>query len=426
MRSFRVTKNKAAVSYASQETAFNAGQSLDNSLFITEGDIPAMEYTREKNEGELTGMEEPTRIYYKGKTATANWTFDKATPSQILLCAAYAMGAVSTSAAGSGYEHTITPIDGDTDKRRSIPTFSQGYRYSDIEDVVFDGCAMDSITLTYAKGDKNEFLKASGSVKMSGKTTSNIERETITATENATTLTLSNAVDGDTDAGRLLNIQHVEYEHSNGYYAPVVCSAASDSTTAAVLTIAAPGSGSGAMDYRATYAKADASITFPALVEETPLKVSRTTVTIGGKWNGSAFVGGEEMACEAKNLEWNFQNGVAMEFCFGENNDYAGKVWRDARTQTLKVDREFRDAVHQKMLETEEYFGLHVITEGAIFSSPHKFTVELIFPRLAIVSAAVSADGKRLSESVDLAVFEDSTYGSVIMKVKCTMPTVAA
>jgi hypothetical protein len=425
IRSFRVTKDKAAVSLATQETAFNAGATLSHSLLITEGDIPADTFVREKNEGELTGKEEADRIYYRGKTADMNWTFDKATPTQILLPVAYALGDITTVAAGTGYQHTIVPFEGDVDNRRSLPSFSTGFRFSDQNDAKYDGCVVDSVTLTFTKGEQAEFLKASATLKNSGKRTDSTIRETVNAALNATSLALTDGVNGDDAAGRLRNVQTIDYTHTDGYLAPVVYSAVSDDTAGGVITIEAPGAVADTVDYRVVYTTHDGPITFPALVTETPLKTSGAFITFGGMWNGSSFVGGRTLACEAKNIEWTYTNGVALESCFGEDADYAGRVWRDARTQTLKVDRELRDWLYQTMLDQEEYFGLHILAEGAVYDDPHKFTVELIFPRLAVMTNPVSADGKRLSESIELSVLQDTTYGSVIARIKNTVPTVA-
>ena len=422
IRNFRVTGDKAAISLSAQETAYNAGVALDVSLSIAEGDIPAFEYMRDPNTGELTGKEEVDTIYDKGKTASVTLTFDKAKPHQILAAAAFAKGNVTTAAAGTGYEHTITSLAGDVDYRRSNPTTSFGYRFSDILDRTYDGVGVDTYTLTFAKG---EFVKLSVGLKMSGKVTDSVIEDTITDGDDSTSLTLLDGVYGSTAAERLRNVQYARCQHSSGYYAPVEFSAVSDSTSAGVLTITPPGVSGSDVDYKVLYTKHDGKITFPAVISESPLKVSRTTVVIGGKWNGTSFVGGRELVCELKNVECGYTNGLVTEFCFGEDADYAGRIWRDARTQTLKVDREFRDMLFQQMTTDSEYFGMYLIAEGAVYDDPHKYQVEIIYPRLAIKTPSVSVDGKRLAESLELVVMEDDTYGSRIDKIKCLIPAVA-
>jgi len=52
--------------------------------------------------------------------------------------------------------------------------------------------------------------------------------------------------------------------------------------------------------------------------------------------------------------------------------------------------------------------------------------VEIIFPKVALLSAPLSVDGKRVAEAGDMVPLEDDTYGSVIAKVKNLQETYAA
>lgn len=425
-RSFRVTHNRACVSLGLKEVEFNSGQTLDASIFITEGDIPVNEFTREENTDELTGTEEPTRIYYRGRTGSANWTFNKASASQLLLALGFGMGDVTTVAAGTGYQHTIVPLARDESAKSSLPSFSYGYRMSELNDIKYDGCIVDTFTVSFTRGAQAEFVTASAGIKMSGKVTESVAKEVVVAAEDATTFALSYGVHGADADERLLSIHGVEAELTGGYKVPVTVNAVSDDTAAAELTIEAAGTESGNINFNTVFTKYDSKITFPALISETPFKTSRTSVTIGGTWNGTSFQGGRELLCPLKMVEWTYTNGITLETCFGTEAEYADRAWKEARTQTLKVDRELRDYIYQSMLTEEEYFGLRLIAEGAVYDDPHKFTFEVIFPRLALKSDAISADGKRLSESMELVVLEDEAYGSVIVNIKCTVPAVAS
>ena len=99
---------------------------------------------------------------------------------------------------------------------------------------------------------------------------------------------------------------------------------------------------------------------------------------------------------------------------------------REGRTQTLKLDREFRDYILQQHIDDNDTFGVYILCEGAIYDTPHKYQVEIIFPSVAVLTAPLSVDGKRLGEAGDLKVLEDDTYGSVIAKVKNLQATYAA
>ena len=69
-------------------------------------------------------------------------------------------------------------------------------------------------------------------------------------------------------------------------------------------------------------------------------------------------------------------------------------------------------------MATNETFGASILAEGREYDTGHKYTVEIIFPRLGVLKAPVSANGKRLAEKGDMTVLEDDTYGSVIVKIK--------
>jgi len=170
----------------------------------------------------------------------------------------------------------------------------------------------------------------------------------------------------------------------------------------------------------------DAWMTFPSKVTETPLRVAELTFKVGGTWNGSAFQGGRELGAEIKSIEWAFSNNGDVQFVPGVGDSYAGRYLREGRTQTLKLDREFRDYILQQHIDDNDTFGVYILCEGAIFDDPHKYQVELIFPSVAVLTAPLSVDGKRMGEAGDLKVLEDDTYGSVIAKVKNLQATYAA
>jgi len=92
----------------------------------------------------------------------------------------------------------------------------------------------------------------------------------------------------------------------------------------------------------------------------------------------------------------------------------------------LKLDREFREYILQQHINSNDDFGMYVLAEGAIYDSPHKYQVEIIFPKVAVLSAPLSVDGKRVAEAGDLVVLEDDTYGSVITNTKNLQSTYAA
>ena len=417
MRSFRATHNLIAVSAAAQETAINTEQTLDLSLLAGLSDVIDLDRRRESNADELTGREEPDNIYDLGAMAAGTFNFDKAQPQHFAFVLAYALGSIATTAAGTGYLHTITPIAGDVDSARSLPSFTAAQRYGQtILKRRFASMFVDSVTATFAA---DRWVQLSASLKGTGKFTDNVTEESITAAPDATSLTLAaNGVEGATAAARLDNVQRIRVELTSGVWTEVEYSAVS-AATPAVITITAPSTSGSDVTYKVLYNPAESGwMTFPSRVNETPLRVSQATVNVGGAWNGTTFAGGRTLTAEVRSLEWTLNNGLEVEFVPGASGAYASRAFRPARTQAIKLDREFREFIFQQHLSDNDTFGLRVLAQGAVFDSPHAYQADLVWPKCGFLNAPLSVDGKRLAEAGDILVMEDDTYGSVIAMIK--------
>ncbi len=425
-RNFLATHNLIAVSANSRETAINTEQTLDTGMLCALGDVLNLVPRREDNSNEATGYEEPDTIYDLGALAEGVFNFERAQPQHFAFLLAYALGSVSTAAAGTGYKHTITPIAGELDGFRSIPSFTAAQRYGKtVMKRRFASCFVDGITATFAS---DSWCKISGTIKGTGKVTNSITEETVIAPGNAESLTLAaNAVAGSTDAERLSNVHSIKVELSEGVWADVEYSAVS-AAAPAVITITDPGGeASPEVNYKILYAPAETAwMTFPARVDETPLRVSGVIVNMGGTWSGSAFEGGRELSAEVKQIEWSFNNNLKVQFTPGGGGSYATRALRGGRTQKIKLDREFREFIMQQHISDNDTFGLSILAEGALYDETYKYQVEIIFPKVSILSSPVSVDEKRLVEGVDLQVLEDATYGSVIVNVQNKQATYAA
>jgi hypothetical protein len=214
------------------------------------------------------------------------------------------------------------------------------------------------------------------------------------------------------------SIHRVRVELTTDVWTEVEFSAVS-SATPAEITITAPGVGTDLRDFKILYAPTEeAWMTFPARVTETPLRVSELVFSLGGKYDGSAIQGGKSLGAEINSIEHRLSNNGQVEFVPGAGGAYANRFFRAGREQTLALDREFRDYMIRNYMNTEEQFAASILAEGAEFDTGHKYGVQIIFPRLGVLKAPVSANGKRLAEKGDMAVLEDDTYGSVIVKVK--------
>lgn len=416
-RSIRAKHNMIAVSANTAETGINIFQTLDLSLMAGISDIIEINTRRESNIDEATGKEEADVIYDMGKLSALNLNFDKAQPQHFAFLYAYGLGVAASSATGSGYLNTITPIDGDLERERSQPSLTAAHRLGKtIARERFASMFVNAVTATFAR---DSFCKISGELVGTGKYESSIEEESISAAENVTELTLAaNAVSGSTAAERLDAIHQIRAELATGVWTEVEFSAVSDATPA-VITITAPAAGTDVRTFKVLYAPDEAGwMTFPAKVVETPLRVSELTFNIGGKWDGSAFQGGREMGAEINSIEHKLSNNGKCEFAPGAGGDYASLYFREGREQTLTLDREFRDYIIRNHMNTNETFGARILAEGLEFDTGHKYGVEIILPKLGVLKAPVSVNGKRLGEKGDMTVLQDETYGSIIVKVK--------
>lgn len=417
MRSIRANHNVIAVSAYSKETAINTEQTLDLTLLASVGDIILAEPRRETNTDELTGREEADTIYDLGRTAALGLNFPKAQPQHFAFLYAYALGLIASTAAGTGYLKTITPITDDLDTARSLPSFTGGQRLGKtIAKERFASLFVNGVTATFARDD---WCKVTGEVIGTGKMDKSVVEETITAAENAVSLTLAaNGVAGSTAQERLDAIHRIRVETSTGVWEEVDFSAVS-SATPAEITITPPGATADNKTYKVLYAPVEAAwMSFPARISETALRVSELKFNIGGKYDGAAIQGGRAMGAEINSIEHSLSNNGAVEFTPGANGAYASRFFREGRTQTLSLDREFRDYIVRNYMDTNETFAASILAEGAEYDTGHKYSVEIIFPKLGVLKSPVSANGKRLAEKGDMAVLEDDTHGSVIVKVK--------
>ena len=171
MRNNLAHHNLFAVSANNRETAINTEQTLDTTLLIGIDDILNNDPRRSTNAGRATGREEPDTIYDLGKLAQIPLNFDMAQAQHFAFILAYGLGMVSTAAAGSGYEHTITPIAGDLDGSRSNPSFTGGYRYA--YNIFKRRAASLFIDSFEALFEADNWSKISGQAKGTGKTTVN-------------------------------------------------------------------------------------------------------------------------------------------------------------------------------------------------------------------------------------------------------------
>ncbi len=412
----RATKNLLAVSANTAETSINTAVELDTSLLVGEGDILNLSPRRETNADEANGREEADLIYDLGATAEASINFLRAQPQHYAFLLGYGLGFCDSSALGSGYSHQISPIQGDLDYERPQPCFTAAQRLGDtVVKRRFSSFFVDSVTASF---NKDEFCKLSAGLKGTGKMDKSVTTETISAAANATAISLAaNGVAGDDSAARVDAIHQITVELTPGVQTEVEYSSVSGDAPAIIL-ITSPAAVEDIKTYTILYAPTAAAWqSFPARVTESPLKVCGMTLTVGGTWNGSVFQGGRLLTSEINSVDYSLVNGLEISFAPGGCDQHANTCSRKARVQTLKVNRDMREYILQQHLETNAVFGVQIECEGAEFASGENYGVSFVFPRCGVLTAPISANGKKLGEAGDLQILEDSTYGSALVTV---------
>lgn len=171
----------------------------------------------------------------------------------------------------------------------------------------------------------------------------------------------------------------------------------------------------------------------PSLVSEPSIRINDIQVILGGQWNGSSFSGGRAFGREINSLKWNLSNSLTADFLAGDV-DYTSSLYRGQRKQTITFDRRTSDAIYQSALDSNigaptgqaPTMGLRVVASGPAIAGGYGYQAELIWPKVAIKTAASELDGEWIKETGELAVLSDDTYGPIIARITNTIPSFAA
>jgi hypothetical protein len=419
IRNFLATHNLLAVSAQLQETAINSEQELDTLMLADLNSVLNYRPLKVPNREELTGKEEADRLHDLGGTVGGSISFSRAQPQHFAFLLAYALGQVETAPLGSsGFRHVLQPRSGEVDAARSNPSFTAALRFG--QQVLkrrFASCFLDQVRIEFPK---DGWAKISATVKGTGKVSDNTAVEDLTAPFNAASLTLAaNGVAGESAGERLSNVQAVQALNPETQAWEEVGYSAVSAAIPAVLTITPPGGSATATTFRVYYLPPESGwMTLPPRVEEPPLKVSQVQVNLGGRWDGSAILGGHQLAAELRRLTWTLNNHLTPERTPGAGVSYANRAFRAGREQKLEFDRDFRDFLLAQHLQDNDTLTVHLLAQGPEFEAGYDYRVELIFPKVGILAAPVKVTQRRLAEEVEFAVLEDDTYGSVIARVQ--------
>jgi hypothetical protein len=426
IRNFLATHNLLAVSATRREVAMNVEQELDTTLLADLNSILNYQAVKVPNREEFTGKEEADRLHDLGGKVAGTLTFPRAQPQHFAFLLAYGLGSgVSAAAGASGFRHTFSPLGGEVDAARSNPSFTAAMRFGrQVLKRRFASCFIDQVRVDFPK---DGWAKISGTVKGSGKMADNTRVEEIAAPLNAATLTLGAGVAGDDAGQRLSSVQAIKVLNPATQAWDEVAYTEVSEANPATVAITPPGSAGDLTTYRVYYLPTESGwLDFPARVEEPPLKVSNLQVTLGGRWDGTAFYGGQLMAAELRGVTWTLKNNLTPETTPGAGSGYANRAFRTGREQSLKFDRDFRDFLLAQNLKDNDTLAVRLLAQGPELAPGVNYQVELVFPRVAVLGAPVKTAQRRLGEDVEFAVLEDDDFGSVVAIVQNGVSSYAA
>src|SRR4030042_3889360 len=104
-RNYLADYNLFAISANLKETALNTEQTLDTLLRISKANIIEADLRSESNADELTGHEEPDRLYNLGYLLGKTIEFPKAQPTHFAIGYCFGLGSSTPTPWGTGYKH---------------------------------------------------------------------------------------------------------------------------------------------------------------------------------------------------------------------------------------------------------------------------------------------------------------------------------
>ncbi len=418
-RNIFAAHNLLAVSAQQNEEALNTAQVLDTTLLVKSDNILRYHPVRDNNAFEARGKEEPDRIDDRGGLVKGVLEFERAQPQHFAVMLGYGLGKLSTTAAGdTGFRHTIRPRKGDLEAGRSNPSFTAAQRLGQqVMKRRFLSCFVDQVKVWFSK---DGWARLSAGILGTGKVEANTRVESLTAAYNASNLTLASlGVAGGTATERVSNVQAIKVQNPATQAWDDVAYTAVSETVPAVIAITPPGAGPENTTYRVYYLPVESGwMMFPDRVSEPPLRATQLRVNVGGTWTGSGITGGHLLATELREVSWTFNNNLQLESTPGGGGLYANRAVRRGRSQKLEFDRDFRDFLMKQYLADNEHLVVSLRAEGPAYEPGHGYLVEIVYPRVSVVSAATRMADGRLAEKVEFAVLEDDTWGSVLVTVQ--------
>jgi len=182
-------------------------------------------------------------------------------------------------------------------------------------------------------------------------------------------------------------------------------------------------------DFGAMGKEESSAISKPAVVAESYLRYGDVELTRGGALSGTVGAGTLAVGSSPTSFKTalkKFEYGVSSDprpiYEMGDNSGYVSRVERGERwNHSLSAVLEMADDTHKTALINGTEYVLNIPIVGGVIaggSGNLNYTAELIFPRVVYREARKDLDGDVVVVKADFEVMEDTTYGSVIVKVQ--------
>lgn len=166
----------------------------------------------------------------------------------------------------------------------------------------------------------------------------------------------------------------------------------------------------------------------PTVIGESYLRYGDVNFTRGGSLSGSVStgdlaVGGSPTSLKGdlQSFEWIIDNQAKTIYEMGDSSGYVTRVERgDKFKQSLSGVLEMQDDTHKTGLINGTEYVMNIPIIGAVIaggSGLFNFSCDIIFPKVVYKEAKKDRDGEVVTVNAEFQVLEDTTYGSVIVKI---------
>jgi len=416
-KNFLEQLGRAAIFRAKEQSLGEPQTQSGVSIAFDLGSGLGIERVVEDDGNQVRGTELPTRLYAASQTAGGKLSQKRARPDFLTFALACFYGSISSQQVASGvYQHTITPSGA-----LYPPSFTLIQRRGDsILKERFSGNLIESFSLELGES----WIGLSVDVKGIGRRETNYLHEVVTAPANSTQITLAaNGVHGSGDSERLENVFRVRAKDSGSNVWTVAKVVSVSAAVPAVITLEqAIGSSPNLIDFHVDYIPVEPSwCTFPAMLEESPLRLVDAQVMVDGYFNGSQVLGGELVSNDLLGFSINAKNDLAIrQLADGSNEIYANEAVRQGREITIKISERLRNTIRQWQSDhpETETICLYLKIRGAeiVPGSGYYFGADLVFPQCGILKTPIVTSGKVYAQEGDLVVMDDGTYCGVFIR----------